>query len=374
MKSKLFIGLFIVLLAGGILAAVKTMQIKAMIAMGATFVPPPETIASAIAAEDAWPDVLPAIGTVNAENGINLMAEIAGPVREMLPASGAEVAAGDLIVRLDTSSEEAQLRAAEAQSALAKISAERLRKLRADNTASPAELDQAEAVLKQFEASVENLHTVIAKKNIRAPFAGRLGIWQVNLGQFVEMGKPIIALVSLAPLFVDFSLPQQQLARLATGQQVRVTADTYPDKIFAGELVAINPDLNAVTRSVGIRAKFANAEKLLRPGMFVRVEIVMPVAKKVLAIPATAILSAPSGDSVFVITQPKENGGTNLVVQQKIIRTGTTRGDFIAVETGLSAGDKVVTAGIFKLRSGMTVVENNELTPKPSLTPTPPNS
>lgn len=374
MKSKLLIGLLIVLVLGGGLAAVKTMQIKKMIAAGATFAPPPETIASAVVAEDSWPDVLPTVGTVNAENGVNLMAEIPGPVRERLFESGAEVAAGDLIVKLDTSSEEAQLRSAEAQSALAKITVERLRQLRADKAVAQSELDQAEATLKQNEASTDNLRAIIAKKNIRAPFTGRLGIWQVNLGQLMEAGKPIISLTALSPLFVDFSLPQQQLSRLANGQAVRVTTDAYPAKFFEGEIQAINPDLNATTRSVGIRAKFANAEKLLRPGMFVRAEVMMPQAKKVLAIPATAILSAPSGDSVFVITQPPENGGTNLVVQQKFIRTGGTHGDFIAVETGLKAGDRVVTAGIFKLRNGMTVVENNELAPKPSLTPTPPNS
>ncbi len=374
MKSKILIGLLVVLVLGGGLAAVKTMQIKAMIAAGANFTPPPETIASAVVAEDSWPDVLPSVGTVTAEHGINLMVEIAGPVRERLFESGAEVAAGDLIVKLDTSSEDAQLRAAEAQAALAKVTADRLRLLRADKTIAQSDLDQAEATLLQTTASVENLRAVIAKKNIRAPFAGRLGIWQANLGQFLEAGKPLVSLTALSPLFVDFSLPQQELSRLATAQTVRVTSDAYPDKHFEGEIQAINPDLNAATRSVGIRAKFANADKLLRPGMFVRVEVIMPEAKKVLSIPATAILSAPSGDSVFVITQPPEKGGTNLVVQQKFIRTGAAHGDFIAVETGLKLGDHVVTAGIFKLRNGMTVLENNDVAPKPSLTPTPPNS
>ena len=374
MKSKILIGLLVVLVLGGALAAVKVMQIKTMIAVGASFTPPPETVATAIAAADEWPDVLPAIGTVNAEHGITLSAEIAGPVRERLFESGAEVVAGDLIVKLDSASEEAQLRAAEAQVALAKVSAERLRQLRADKTVAQSELDQAEATLTQNQANADNLRAVIGKKNIRAPFTGRLGIWQVNLGQLMEAGKPIISLTALSPLFVDFSLPQQALARLATGLKVQATVDAYPDKQFEGELVAINPDLNATTRSVGLRAKFANAEKLLRPGMFVRVEVVMPAAKKVLAIPATAVLSSPSGDSVFVITQPPENGGTNLVAQQKFIRTGATHGDFISVENGLQAGDRVATAGIFKLRNGMTVVENNALAPKPSLTPTPPNT
>ena len=373
MKIKLFLGLLLVLLLGGALAFVKYSQIKTMMDAGAHMVMPPETVASAVAAADSWPDVLPAVGTVNPEHGINLMAEIGGPVREILADSGTEVAAGDLVVKLDTSSETAQLSSAEAQAALAKISAERFRKLRADGTASQSELDQAEVALKQAEAAAENLRAIIGKKNIRAPFAGRLGIWQVSLGQFLDTGKPLVSLMSLAPLFVDFSLPQQELSRLAPRLKVRATADAYPTNVFEGELQAINPDLNATTRSVGIRAKFANAEKLLRPGMFVRVEVLMPADIKVLVIPATAVLSSPSGDSVFVIT-PAKAGGTNLMVQQKLIRTGATRGDFIAVEAGLSAGDKVVTAGTFKLRNGMSVTENNELAPKVSANPAPPNT
>ena len=374
MKAKILTGLLLVLVLGGGLALIKKSQFQTLGDTMKLMVPPPETVASAIATDDQWPDVLPAIGTVNPMQGINLMAEIPGPLREILFDSGAEVAAGDLIVKLDTSSEEAQLRAAEAQSAWAKVTAEHLRQLRTDQAVAQSELDQAEATLKQNAANADTIRATLGKKNIRAPFAGRLGIWQVSLGQFLETGKPLVSLISLTPLFVDFSLPQQELSRLATGLKVRVTADAYPDKIFEGELAAINPDLNAATRSVGLRAKFANAEKLLRPGMFVRVEVLMPQAKKVLAIPATAVLSAPSGDSVFVILPSSEKGGTNLVVQQKFIRTGATHGDFIAVENGLQAGDKVVTAGVFKLRNGMGVVENNELAPKPSLTPTPPNT
>ena len=374
MKAKILTGLLLVLVLGGGLALIKKSQFQTLGDTMKLMVPPPETVASAIATDDQWPDVLPAIGTVNPMQGINLMAEIPGPLREILFDSGAEVAAGDLIVKLDTSSEEAQLRAAEAQSAWAKVTAERLRQLRTDKAVAQSELDQAEATLKQNAAGADTIRATLGKKNIRAPFAGRLGIWQVSLGQFLETGKPLVSLISLTPLFVDFSLPQQELSRLATGLKVRVTADAYPDKIFEGELAAINPDLNSTTRSVGLRAKFANAEKLLRPGMFVRVEVLMPQAKKVLAIPATAVLSAPSGDSVFVILPSSEKGGTNLVVQQKFIRTGATHGDFIAVENGLQAGDKVVTAGVFKLRNGMGVVENNGLAPTPSLTPTPPNT
>ncbi|HAO80016.1 MAG TPA: efflux transporter periplasmic adaptor subunit, partial [Verrucomicrobia subdivision 3 bacterium] len=208
----------------------------------------------------------------------------------------------------------------------------------------------------------------IEKKTIRAPFAGRLGIRLVNLGERLEAGKGIVSLQSLSPLFVDFSLPQQELARLQTGLKVTAISDSYPDQVFAGELAVISPDLDAVTRSIQLRAKFENADERLRAGMFVKVSVVLPEAQPVLTIPSTAILRAPFGDSVFVIS-----GSTNLTVQQKFIRTGRTLGYFVSVESGLKAGDRVVEAGVFKLRNGMSVVENNETTPKTSQTPNPPN-
>jgi membrane fusion protein (multidrug efflux system) len=223
--------------------------------------------------------------------------------------------------------------------------------------------------LTQAQANADTIRATIEKKTIRAPFAGKLGIRLVNLGERLDAGKGIVSLQSLSPLFVDFSLPQQELARLQTGLKVTAVSDTYPDKVFEGELAVISPDLDAVTRSVRVRAKFENADERLRAGMFVRVSVILPEAQAVLAIPATAVLSAPSGDTVFIIT-----GGTNLVVQQKLIRTGRVHGDFVSVEEGLKAGDRVVSAGIFKLRNGMSVVENNEATPKASETPTPPNS
>ena len=217
------------------------------------------------------------------------------------------------------------------------------------------------------------IRAVIAKKNIRAPFAGRLGIRLVNLGEQITAGQGIVSLQSLSPVFVDFSLPQQELARVQTGLTLRAFSDSYAGKTFTGEIAAINPDFDPVTRSVRVRAKFENADELLRAGMFVRVEIVLPVQSPVLVIPATAVLSAPYGDSVFVVT-PAATGSTNLIAQQKFIRTGRTHGDFVSVETGLNAGDRVVAAGVFKLRNGMSVQENNTLAPKSSETPTPPNS
>jgi len=364
-------GVFIVLI---VLAGVKAMQIHALIAMGKSFVPPPETISSAVAHEEKWQDTLSAIGSVAAAQGVIVSPEIAGTVSEIDFESGATVKKGDLLLKLDTSSEDAQLRAADAQTEWAKVSAERLRALRADNTVSQSELDQAEAALKQAQANADTIHATIDKKTIRAPFDGRLGIRLVNLGEQLTAGKGIVSLQSLMPVFVDFSLPQQDLSQLATGLKVRATSDSYPNNFFDGELAAINPDLDVATRSIKLRAKYENAGQLLRPGMFARVEIILPEAKPVLAIPATAILSAPFGDSIFLIEPQTANGKTNLAVQQKFIRTGRTHGDFISVESGLKAGDKVATAGIFKLRNGVSVQENNVDTPKPSLTPNPPNS
>ena len=377
MKRKIFIALIalaVVVVIFAALAGVKTMHIRTMIAFGKTFVPPPETIAAAAAREEAWQETIGAVASVNAAQGVTVAPEISGTVTEIAFESGAAVNKGDLLVKLDASSEAAQLRATEAMADWARVSAERLRKLSADKTISQSELDQAEASLKQAGANADTIRAAMDKKTIRAPFTGQLGIRLVNLGERLEAGKGIVSLQALSPVFVDFSLPQQDLNKLQPGLAVRVTSDTYPGKNFDGELAAINPDLDAATRSVRLRAKFANAEKLLRPGMFVRAEVVLPGDQKVLVIPATALLSAPYGDSVFVIEPQVANGKTNLIVQQKFIRTGRVEGDFVSVESGLKAGDKVVTAGIFKLRNGMAVVENNELAPKPSRTPTPPNS
>jgi membrane fusion protein (multidrug efflux system) len=376
MKRKIIIAVVIVLAIVAVLAGVKTWQIRTLIAAGQAFVPPPETISAAVAHEEQWQDTLTAIGSINAVQGVTISPEIAGKVGEITFESGAVVAKGDLLVRLDTSSEEAQLRAIEAQVELAQLNADRTRQLRTNNTVSQSELDAMEATLKQEQGNADTIHATIEKKTIRAPFAGQLGIRLVNLGELLEAGKPIVSLQALLPVFADFSLPQQELARLKTGLAVRVTSDTYPDQHFDGTLTAINPDLDATTRSVRLQATFANAEQLLRPGMFVRVEVIFPDEQTVLAIPATAILSAPYGDSVYVIeSRPGKNGGKpEAVVSQKFVRTGRSHGDFISILSGLKAGDRVVSAGVFKLRNGMSVQENNETTPKPSNSPKPSDS
>src|SRR5208283_5554206 len=206
-----------------------------------------ETIASAVAHEEKWQDTLTAIGSINAVQGVTVSPEIAGKVSEIAFESGAVVARGDLLVRLDTSSEEAQLRAVEAQVELARLNAERDRQLRANNTVSQSELDTAEAALKQQQGNADAIRATIEKKTIRAPFAGQLGIRLVNLGELLDVGKPIVSLQALSPVYCDFSLPQQDLARLKTGLQVRVFSDSYPDQLFEGTLTAITPNLDRAT-------------------------------------------------------------------------------------------------------------------------------
>ena len=376
MERKILTVVIVVLAVVLGLAGIKVSQIHTMLAAASASAPPAETISAAVAREEKWQDTLTAIGSINAVQGVTISPEIAGKVSEITFESGAVVAKGDLLVRLDTSSEEAQLRAIEAQVELARLNAERDRQLRANNTVSQSELDAAEATLKQEQGNADAIRATIEKKNIRAPFAGQLGIRLVNLGELLDVGKPVVSLQALSPVFTDFSLPQQELARLKPGLAVRVSSDTYPGQHFDGTLTAINPDLDATTRSVRLQATFANAEQLLRPGMFVRVEVIFPEEQAVLAVPATAILSAPYGDSVYVIeSHPGKNGGKpEATVSQKFVRTGRSHGDFISILSGLKAGDRVVSAGVFKLRNGMSVQENNETTPKPSNSPKPGDS
>ncbi|HOX57817.1 MAG TPA: efflux RND transporter periplasmic adaptor subunit [Candidatus Paceibacterota bacterium] len=376
MVRKISIAVLLVVLVVGTLAGIKALQVARLMAAGKSFSPPPETVSSAVVHEEKWQGTLTAIGSVTAAQGVTVTPEIPGIVREIAFDSGAVVAKDDLLLRLDTSEEEARLRALQAQEELARINLARERSLREQNMVSQSELDSAEATLKQTRGNADTIRATIEKKTIRAPFAGRSGIRLVNLGQYLEAGAPIVSLQSLRPVYADFSLPQQDLARLKPGMRVRVTTDAYPGRDFDGTLTAINPDLDQQTRSVGLRAAFDNADQLLRPGMFVRAEVLLPEARAVVAIPATSVLSAPFGDSVYVI-EPKP-GNTNskpeLVVRQQFIRTGRARGDFVSVESGLKPGQRIVSSGIFKLRNGMAVIENNSLAPKADLAPQPADS
>ncbi len=374
MIRKIFLAILLVVLVIGGLGAVKALQFKKMMAGDRT--PPPETVSSFVAREEHWQGTLSAIGSVTAAQGVNVTSELPGLIREITFESGAVVKQGDLLVRLDTSSEEAQLRSVEAQLELARLNLKRTSELRSQNMVSQSDLDTAEATVKQTQANADTIRTTIDKKTIRAPFAGRLGIRQINLGQYLETGKPIVSLQSLAPIYGDFSLPQQELAQLKPGMRVRLSTDAFPDRHFEGTLSAINPDLDPSTRSVGLQATFDTQEQLLRPGMFARFEVLLPQQQKVLVIPATAVLSQPFGDSVYVIEPDPDAkpGKPSEIVSQQFIKLGRERGDYVTVTTGLKAGDKVASAGVFKLRNKMHVVENNDLVPKADLAPKPADS
>lgn len=364
------------LLIAGPLFLVKMSQFKTMGAASANMVMPPTTVTATDAKEMTWENTLSATGSLVAVQGVTIGAEMAGKVVKLSFEPGATVKAGDLLVQLDTSTEEAQLRAAEATAALAKANLDRAQELRQNNTNSPAELDAADAQAKQANAQAESIRSVIAKKTIRAPFAGRLGLRQVNLGQILREGDPITSLQTLDPIYVNFSLPQQRLSQLATESVVRITSDAAPGSTFQGKINAINPEVDSVTRNIRVQATIANAEEKLRPGMFATAEVVLPAQSNVLAIPVTAVLYAPYGDSVFVIDEKKDekSGQVQLVLRQQFVRLGAARGDFVSVVDGLKPGQNVVTSGVFKLRPGMPVVIDNKLAPPAELAPKPKNA
>ncbi|HLX70741.1 MAG TPA: efflux RND transporter periplasmic adaptor subunit [Verrucomicrobiae bacterium] len=370
MKSKITFAIALVTVIIVVLGGTKALQFKALAAGG--WSQPPDTVSSAVAHEEHWQDTFEAVGSISAVQGVMVTPELAGTVSEIAFESGAVVNKGDLLVKFDTSTEDAQLKASQAQLEWAQLTVERNRKLRGDSTVSQSDLDQAEANWKQAKANADAIQAAIDKKTIRAPFTGKLGIRQINLGEYVDAGKPIVSLQSLHPVYADFSLPQQDLAQIKTGMTIRVSTDTYTNQPFEGTLTAINPDLDQLTRSVRLQATLDNADQLLRPGMFARVEVVLPSDENVLVIPATAILSAPYGDSVYLIE--KATNGPGSVVRQQFVHTGRSRGDFVSVEAGLKPGDKVVSAGLFKLRNGGAVTENNDIVPKANEKPKPSDS
>lgn len=336
---------------------------------------PPTTVSAVDVKEEQWGERLTAPATLEAVQGVTVAAEIAGKVVRIAFEAGAAVKEGDLLVQLDTSTEEAQLRAAEATAALARANLNRARELRNSGTNSPAELDAADAQARQAEAQMESLRAVIAKKAIRAPFPGRLGLRLVNLGQILRDGDSITSLQTLDPIFVNFSLPQQRIAQLAPGTPVRVTSDAAPGVTFTGKIHAISPEVDVATRSVRVQATITNTDEKLRPGMYAGAEVILPERSPVLSIPATAVLYAPFGDTVFVIEKKAgENGAEQQVLRQQFVRLGTTRGDYVSVVEGLKSGDKVVSSGVFKLRPGMPVAIDNSLAPVTSLAPKPENS
>ena len=373
MTKKVILVIFGLLVLVGVLAGVKGLQIDRMIGQGKEFVPPPDPVTTALVHRETWESVLTSVGSLEAVQGVVVTAELTGKVVDIAFAPGAMVKAGDLLVKQDTAAEEAQLRAAEANVALRKTNLERIKRLLSTKTVSEADYDNADAQYKEAEAQADNIRALIRKKTIRAPFAGRLGIRGINLGQILNEGQPIVSLQSIDPIFANFFLPQQQLSEVRPGLTVRIRTDAFPGQVIDGRITAINSEVDAATRNIRIQATLGNHQERLRPGMFVNVAVVLPARENVLTIPATAVLYAPYSDSVFVVEEMKngKDGQPQEVVRQQFVRLGEKRGDFIAVTSGLKAGETVVSTGVFKLRNGQTVIVDNRLAPEFKLKPKP---
>ena len=375
LKKILFAAIAVSLLVGAI-TFIKLGQFSAMGEAAQNMILPPETVTAMSVENEQWEQTIIATATVTAVQGVEVSAEIGGRVKRIAFQSGSFVNKGDVLIELDTASEDAQLASAEATAALAKASLSRVKKLNKQNLTSQDALETAEAKVKETVAQANNVRALIAKKTIRAPFSGRLGLRQVNLGQILREGDAIVSLQTLDPIYVDFSVPQKELARLEPGLEVQITVDAAPNETFIGKILATNPDVDLATRSVRVRAKVANPDEVLRTGMFAKATVIMPEKKNVLPVIATAIAYATFGNSVFVIDEQtnEQSGETEKVLRQQFVRLGQARGDFIDVIEGLKPGESVVTSGVFKLRSGMKVIIDNTLAPEPSINPQPPNS
>ena len=379
-KGKVWIaaiaGLVVVIV---VLVGIKVGQIRAMIDAGHSFVPPPESVTSVKVAATTWQSRRSAIGSLVAVHDVALGAELPGLIREVDFDSGKTVKRGAVLVRLDTTNEEAQLASATADAELAKTTLERARTLRKGGANTPADLEAAEARAKQTQATAANIQATIAKKTIRAPFDGRVAMKQVERGQIVSPGTPIATLQSVDPIYAEFSLPQQALADLKVGQSASMRVDSFPGKKWQGAITTVNSEVDPATRNIRVRATFANKDGVLRPGLFVNVEVNASDQRQVLIIPATAVVYAPYGDSVFVLDDRKndENDGKKagnpsaLVAQPRFVRLGERRGDLVAVVSGLKEGETVVSNGAFKLRKGVAVIVNNTLAPPVELDPKP---
>lgn len=357
-----------------VIFGIKAMQIAKMVATKPPM--PATTVASAPVKEEDWAPILSSVGSVSAVQGAVVSAELGGVVAQINFQNGAVAKKGDVLMSLDASSEEAQLHTAEADLELARANLERERDLAARKVVSKQELDSAQSTFGQKQGTVDNMRAFIAKKQVRAPFDGQLGIRQVNVGQTITAGQQVVQLTSLDPVYVDFALPQQNLSQLTPGLEVQVHTDAVPGHEFKGKITAINAMVDAVTRNVSVQATLESPDHELRPGMFAKVDVVLPQKNKTLVIPGSAVSYAPFGDSVFVIEKRKDpkTGKESQTIRQQFVRVGEARGDFVAITQGLKPGETIVSTGVFKLRNGMPVTINNALAPKPQLNPKPVDS
>lgn len=375
MKKRMTIMLTSLIVFIAAIGLVKFMQIRAAIAQGASFRMPPEAVTTIVAGQDEWKASLGTIGTVAAVRGVTVSADLPGVVASVNFDSGKHVRAGEVLVTLDTKQERAQLAAAEAQRDLTRLNLDRIQGLREKGVAAQAEFEQAEAQAKEAQARVEEIGAVIERKTIRAPFSGVLGIRQVNLGQYLNGGDPVVPLQAVDPVYVNFSVPQQALGEVRPGSEVHVTLGNTPGGAVDGRITAVNSVVDQATRNVQVQASFRNKDGRLVPGMFVEVKVMTGETDPVVALPASSISYAPYGDSVFIVEDMKGPDGQKYQgVRQQFVKLGPARGDQVAVVDGVKPGEEVVTSGVFKLRSGAAVQVHNDVQPSNNPTPKPEDS
>jgi len=374
--AKRMILMFVVLIAllGG-LGFAKFRQVEAAIAQGASFQPPPTAVTTVVAQRETWPSTLSVIGTAAAIEGVTVSADLPGTIDKIHFESGQWVHEGDILVELDTRQEQAQLASLEAQRDLARINYGRAQELVKAGVISRSEYDNATTQQKATEAQVGDIRAAIARKTIHAPFSGLLGIRQVSLGQYLAAGQAIVSLQSQSPIYVNFGVPQQETPKLIPGHVLRVTNGNLPGMAFTGRITALDSVISEQTRNIQVQATVTNKENKLRPGMFVQVELPLGQPRQVVPLPASAINYAPYGDSVFVVVQMKDaRGNTYRGVRQQVVRVEGSRGDQVAIISGINPGDEIVSSGVFRLRNGAPVQVNNSVKPDNSASPKPEDS
>ncbi len=356
-KRMILMILFLAVLFGGIFGW-KAIQGYYMGQYFATMKPPPETVSSAKATQQTWQATLSAVGSLRAVNGVDVSAEVDGMVKTVKLSSGQQVRAGDLLVQLDDEADRAELEGLVASRKLAELSLRRERSLAKRNLGSEADLDTARTKLDEARAQVQFKQVMLAKKAIRAPFDGELGIRKVDVGEYLSAGKAIASLQALDPLYAEFSVPEQELGRLREGQAVSVTVDAYPDQEFPGAITALDSRVDDQTRSVRLQATLQNPKRLLRPGMFANVKIHLGVEQSAAAVPRTAVSYSLYGNFVYLVQDAGKNakGQPARKAVQRFVVTGEDLGDLVAVLKGVSPGDEVVTAGQLKLHDGSEVI------------------
>ena len=341
--------------------------------------PAPQTVTTSVVSTLEWQPQLNSVGTLTAVHGVDISSEVAGQVRKVNFKSGQEVKAGQVLVELNADSEKAQLASLQAAAELAAIILKRDQAQLNVQGVSLAQVDSDAADLKSKNALVVQQQALVAKKILKAPFAGRLGITTTNPGQFLNPGDKIVTLQAIDPIYVDFFLPQREVGALSIGQAVNAQTDSYENKSFHGKITAINPKVDTATRNVQLQATIANPKHQLLPGMFANAKVDVGEKKHYLTLPQTAIIYHPYGSTVFVVKPATAKGdanapapkGEDLEVQQAFVTTGETRGDQVAITSGLVEGQTVVTSGQIKLKNGTHIVVDNSIQPANNPNPTP---